>query len=68
MATFRKNMVRFIRYLRRTYQNKVIALAMIGVGAVPVVLDGDGTALVFMLMLAIPVFFADKNVIVPYED
>ena len=68
MATFRKNMVGFIRYLRRTYKIKIVALAMIGLGAVPAVLDGDGTALVFISMLAVPAFFMDKKCIVPYED
>ena len=68
MATFRKNMVRFIRYLRRTYQNKIIALAMTVCGIVSAMIDGDATALVFISLIAVPVFFMDKQSIVPYKD
>lgn len=68
MATFKKYALRFIRYLRRTYQNKVVAMAMIGVGILSTLIEGDATALVFILMLAIPVFFMDKNIIVPYGE
>ena len=68
MVKFRRNMVRFIRYLRRTYKMKIAALVVIGIGAMSAVLDGDGTALVFISMFAVPMFFMDKYFVDPYEE
>lgn len=50
-----------IRYFRRTAKNKIAAIAFILGGAVPVMIDGDATALVFMSFFAIPLFFANEN-------
>lgn len=52
---------RRIRYWRRTWRNKVSALALIAIGMVPVLIDRDGTFLIVALMLGIPMFFAKKN-------
>lgn len=68
MATFRKTMLRFIRYLRRTYRNKIVALVLILLGVLSTMVDGDATALVFMSLIAVPVFFMNKNCIVPVEE
>lgn len=51
----------FARYMRRTFKNKVCALALLIAGMVPVWIDGDGTALIFFGCLAIPMFFAKEN-------
>lgn len=49
--------------LKKTWKNKLIAIAMIGVGAIPAAIYNDGTVLVFMLMLGIPLFLTKENVI-----
>lgn len=49
---------RFIRYIQRTYQNKITAIALVLAGLVPVWVCGDATVLVLSLMIAVPMFFA----------
>lgn len=51
-----------IKNLRRTWKNKVAALAMAFVGYLSIFIDNDATAFVFILLLAIPVFFAKDNI------
>lgn len=55
--------VRIINYIRRTWKNKICAIALILGGIVPMILENDGTALVMMLMFAIPLFFSKKNLV-----
>ena len=52
---------RFIRYIRRTFANKVCAVSLIAAGSLPAILDGDATALVFALMIGIPMFFSHEQ-------
>jgi hypothetical protein len=47
--------------------NKIVAIVLILTGMTPLILDGDATCLVFMLMLGIPLFFA-KEEYTYYED
>lgn len=47
----------------KTWKNKLMALLLVVVGAVPAVVYGDAGVLVFCLMLAIPLFFAKQNYI-----
>lgn len=47
--------------------NKIAAIFLILTGMMPLILDGDATCLVFMLMLGIPLFFA-KEEYTYYED
>ena len=54
---------RFVRYLRRTLPNKIGAILMIAMGVIATMIGDDATALVFILMLAIPIFFAWDQVI-----
>lgn len=54
----------FVKYIRRTFKNKVVALAMIGLGVASRMLSDDATFLVFMLIFAIPLFFARKNYVI----
>lgn len=53
-----------VLYLRETWKNKVIALALIGLGLFSALLTGDGTGFVFLLLFAIPLFFAFENWII----
>ena len=61
----KKNMIklakRFVLYMFETFWNKVVALAMILVGMVPVFIDKNATALVFISFIAVPLFFARTN-------
>lgn len=50
-------------YLKRTWKNKVAAIVLMAVGYISMLLDGDGTALVLLTMLSMPLFFMRENVI-----
>lgn len=52
---------RFVLYMFETFRNKVTALGMILCGMVPVFIDKDATALVFIGCMAVPLFFARTN-------
>lgn len=41
--------------------NKLIALALVAIGMVPVLLDKDGTFLVLALIISVPMFFAKRS-------
>lgn len=58
MTKKERDRARFVRYLKRTIGNKLCAIAMVAVGGLVTMLSGDATALVFLLMLAVPMFFA----------
>lgn len=51
----------FSKHLKKTFWNKAIAIAMILCALIPVFADKDGTALIFVLMFALPMFFAKEN-------
>ena len=50
-----------IKYLRRTWKNKVAALALALVGYLSTFIDGDCGGFVFLLFIAVPMFFARDN-------
>lgn len=52
---------RFVLYMFETFWNKVCAVSMILCGMVPVFIDKDATALVFIGIIAVPMFFARTN-------
>lgn len=54
---------RFVRNIKETWMNKLAVIAMLICSSLPMFLDGDATALIFMLMFAAPLFFATKQVI-----
>lgn len=54
----------FIEYMIVTYANKLVAIALIGLSCVPILLDGDATIMIFMLIVAIPLFFSKRNWII----
>ena len=60
-TTIGRRIYRFKRYMRKTYKNKLCAIVLLMAGMVPVWLDRDGTALLLMLVIAIPLFFSKKN-------
>ena len=41
--------------------NKLIAIVLIGAGACAVWMEGDGTFLIFALLIGVPMFFAKEN-------
>lgn len=50
-----------VKYLRRTWKNKVAALVLATVGYVSIGIDNDATAFAFLMLFAIPLFFARRN-------
>lgn len=52
---------RFVNYMRKTWKNKVCAIALIGLSYVPVIIDNDGSAFVLMTAFAIPMFFTKSR-------
>ena len=59
--TFDKYLEKVVRYIHRTYKNKLVALALFIIGMLSMTVDNDGTAFIFTLFLAIPLFFARTN-------
>lgn len=57
-----KGMERFIEYIKRTSKNKLYALALIGIGALSVLVLNEGTFFVAMLMMGLPLFFTKEDV------
>ena len=52
----------FARYIRKTAQNKLSAIAMVAMGVLVTILDhGDATALMVILMFAVPMFFSKES-------
>lgn len=45
----------------KTLKNKICSVLLLGCGCVPVLIDHDGTVLVFLAIIAIPMFFAKEN-------
>lgn len=56
-----KAKAKFIKYLRRTWKNKLAAIAMIMIGMLGVVVCNDATALVVLACIAVPMFFTKKD-------
>jgi hypothetical protein len=50
-----------IKYLKRTYKNKAVALALAGIGYLSIGIENDATAFAFLMLFAIPLFFARRN-------
>jgi hypothetical protein len=51
------------KYLRRTWKNKAAALAIGFVGYLSTFIDGDATACVFLMLIAVPLFFTRRKYI-----
>lgn len=48
----------------KTMKNKLYALALMGAGVIPVLIERDATALIFFGSIALPLFFAKEDWIV----
>lgn len=51
----------FVKYIRRTAKNKMVALYLIAAGLIIRAITGDATVLVLTLMFGIPLFLARQN-------
>ena len=58
MTKKERDRARFKRYINRTVGNKVVAVLLTWIAGVVTYLTNDATALVFMLFLTVPMFFA----------
>lgn len=59
---FERRVVRFIRYMRRTWLNKVVALAATLIGLLSVIVsEGDATFLLLMSFITVPMFFSRES-------
>lgn len=56
------NLGKFFDYMGETGVNKLCALVLFAAGWVPVYLDGDATAVVFMLPFVLYMFFTRDRV------
>ena len=52
-----------IKYLKRTWKNKAVASAMMVLAYLGTLIDTDITGSVFIMLLAIPLFFARTNLV-----
>ena len=52
---------RFFKYICRTWKNKLMAIAMVCAGMLGVVIEKDATALVFLMLIAVPMFFSRRD-------
>lgn len=50
-------------YMRRTFKNKLCAIALVIMGVLAMKLSGDATFLVLIAMIGVPMFFMNKNCI-----
>ena len=53
---------RFIRHLRKTYRNKLTAIAMFLFGLLPMIVVKEGTIMLLMLPLSIMLWFAKEDI------
>lgn len=48
-------------FRRKLIKNKLYSVVLILIGIIPILIEGDATALVFFLMIGLPLFFAKEN-------
>lgn len=51
----------FIGYMRKTWKNKIYAIGLILLSMIPIYLEGEGTAFIMALLLAVPMFFSTRT-------
>lgn len=56
------------QYLKRTWKNKALALGLLLVSLIPVWLDRDATILALMIVVIVPLFFADRDCVTKEWD
>ena len=47
--------------IMKTLKNKLAALALVGCGLVPTILEGDASVLLFAIVFGLPLFFAKDD-------
>lgn len=52
---------RIKNYWVRTFKNKLVSTALLTAGVLSTAIDGDGTFLLFVGFIAIPLFFTKEN-------
>lgn len=57
----RKNRISLYEKPKQNLKGELSAIAMLGCGYVGVLIENDATALVFLAMFAVPLFFAKEN-------
>lgn len=59
----------FIKYLNKTWKNKLVALSLVTLGVISVpILDNDGTILVLTILMGIPLIFEKENCVSNWRD
>lgn len=59
---FERRVIRFIRYMRRTWLNKLVAVAMGLLSLLSVIVsEGDATFFILMSLITVPMFFARES-------
>ena len=48
-------------YWKETIKNKICAVVLVLASSAPLIVDRDGTCMLFALILALPLFFAKEN-------
>ena len=46
---------------RELIRNKIYSLILIGIGALSILIEYDGTFFIFALMIGLPLFFSKEN-------
>lgn len=54
-------MKKFKRYIRKTWKNKLMSLALTAISVISVMLTKDATAAFIILFIAVPLFFVKEN-------
>lgn len=57
----KRNKKSFIRYMRKTYKNKIIASIIFILGCITLRFSNDGTFMLFTTFLSVPLFFEKDN-------
>lgn len=52
------------KYVRKTAANKFVALLLLTCGLLSRMVSGESTALIFIMALAVPLFFSKKKYII----
>lgn len=55
------NRRRFMKYIGKTYKNKLAALALFATGLLAAIMLHDGTFLLFALIIGIPMFLTTRD-------
>lgn len=54
--------MKFREYFKRTWKNKLLSVALLIFGYISTIIDNDSTALIVIMLFAIPLFFAKEDI------